>query len=83
MNEVSCTVLAVFMEPLQQKGVPLQSMVAGTSVSLATLRNRKARIDWPDFVAVLGNLRKHFSDEEYVEIGRSYMRTPGLKFAAV
>ena len=83
MNEVSCRIFEIFERPLAAKGVPSEVMVTGTSVSLAKLRDRKERIDWHEFVAVMANLRRHFSDEEYREIGRSYLRTPSLRFIFV
>ncbi|HEU4613546.1 MAG TPA: HAMP domain-containing sensor histidine kinase, partial [Kofleriaceae bacterium] len=55
----------------------------GTSVTPERLRNKKERIDWADFCAIKRNLRPHFTDDELVEVGRSYLRTPGLRFAFV
>jgi signal transduction histidine kinase len=83
MNEVSCRVFAIFERPLAAKGVAAEAMVAGTSVSLARLRNKKERIDWHDFLIIMRNLRAHFTDEEYRELGRSHIRSPPLRFAFV
>jgi len=83
MNEVSCRIFEIFERPLAAKGIAAEAMVAGTSVVLAKLRSKKARIDWHDFVTVMRNMRPHFTDEEYREIGRSHMRSPPLRFAAV
>jgi signal transduction histidine kinase len=83
MNEVSCKVFGIFAGPLKAKGVPLETMVAGTTVPLDKLRNRKERIDWTDFVQIMKNMRPHFTDDEYVEIGRKYMHQPGLRFGFV
>jgi len=58
-------------------------MIAGTSVSLARLRNKKERVDWHDFLIIMRNLRAHFTDEEYRELGRSHIRSPPLLFAFV
>jgi signal transduction histidine kinase len=58
-------------------------MVDGTSVSLATLRKRNERIDWADLCVILANLRPHFTEDELVEVGRSYFRSKGLRFAFV
>ncbi|MGE3459457.1 MAG: ATP-binding protein [Kofleriaceae bacterium] len=80
MNEVSCKVLELFMRGLDAKGLPHDIMIQGTSLTLERLRNKKERIDWPDLVAVLKNLRHHFSDEEFRELGRSHLRSPGLTF---
>ena len=58
-------------------------MVVGTNIAPAKLKSRNERIDWGDFAAIMRNLRPHFTDEEYVELGRSYLRAPGLRFAFV
>jgi signal transduction histidine kinase len=81
MNEVSCRIFEIFESPLAAKGVAADVMVAGTSLELAKLRNRKERIDWHEFVTVMRNLRAHFTDDEYRELGRSHMRSPPLRFA--
>jgi signal transduction histidine kinase len=83
MREVASKVFHIFFRPLVAKGVALDSMVEGTSVSLATLQRRNGRIDWSDLCTIHRNLRPHFTDEELVEIGRSYFRSRGLRFAFV
>ena len=83
MNEVSCKVFDLLLTPLEAKGVSVDRIVVGTSVPPMKLYNKKARIDWTDYVAIMRNVRLHFSDDEYIEVGRSYMRTPGLKFGFV
>lgn len=83
MNEVSCKVFEILIAPLAAKGVSLDAIVAGTSISTAKLRDKKERIDWGQYAAIMRNVRPHFTDEEYRELGRSYMRSPGLKFAFV
>ncbi len=83
MNEVSCKVFSFKFRALHAKGVSLESLVEGTSVPLTKLTNKKERIDWADYVAIMRNMRQHFSDEEYVELGRSFLDNPGLRFALV
>jgi signal transduction histidine kinase len=83
MNEVSCKALEVLLRPVVAKGIPIEQLVAGTSVSLPRLRNRKDRIDWSEFVVIMRNMRPHFTDDEYVETGREFLRTSGLRFALV
>lgn len=83
MKEVSTRALGNFFRPLEKKGVSLEEIVVDTKVAVSTLRSKKERIDWSEFVAIMANLRRHFSDEEYVEIGRSYFRAPTLRFAFV
>ncbi len=83
MNEVSCRVFEVFNRPLEAKGLSLAKMVVGTSVPATKIANKRERINWAEFVAVMKNIRPHFTDEEYVAIGRTFMRTPGQRFAFV
>jgi hypothetical protein len=83
MNEVSCRIFAIFERPLIDKGISPEVMVQGTSVDLGKLRNKKARIDWHEFVTIMRNIRPHFTDDEYRELGRLHMRSPPLRFAAV
>jgi signal transduction histidine kinase len=83
MREVASKVFHIFFRPLAAKGVSLESMLAGTSVSLATLQRRNERIDWSDLCAIHRNLRRYFTDEDLVEVGRSYLRSRGLRFAFV
>jgi signal transduction histidine kinase len=83
VNEVSCSVFDVFMGPLAQKGIALGSVVHGTTVPVAKLCDKKQRIDWAEFVAIMKNLRPHFTDDEYVQVGRSFMHSSALRFAFV
>jgi signal transduction histidine kinase len=83
VNEVSCKVFGVLVRPLAEKGIALADVVEGTQVGVARLLDKKERIDWADYLQIMRNVRRHFTDEEYIELGRSYMRTPGLRFAFV
>jgi signal transduction histidine kinase len=83
MREVSCRIFPFLSRGLQNKGIAPEAMVEGTRVELATLKDKHERIDWVDFCAVMRNVRKHFSDLEYVALGRQYFRSPGLRFAFV
>ena len=83
MNEVSCRVFEVFKAPLEKKGVSLDDVVRGTGVTVHKLTSKKERIHWSEFCAIMANLRPHFTDEEYVDIGRSFMHSSSLKFAFV
>ena len=83
MSEVACKVFEVLLPPLAEKNVRLEDIVVGTEVSPAQLRDKKERIDWVDYVRIMKNVRPHFTDDEYRELGRSYMRLPGVRFAFV
>jgi len=83
MREVATKVMHIWFRPLAAKHIPLERLVDGTEVSLATLRKRNERIDWADLCTILNNVSQHFSDEECVDVGRSYFRSQGLRFAFV
>jgi signal transduction histidine kinase len=83
MNEVSCKPFELVFRGLRAKGVPLESLVVGTNVTLQRLSDAKARIDWADYCAVMRNVRPHYTDEEYIALGHRYMRIPALQFAMV
>ena len=83
MKEVSSKAFEPFFEPLAAKGVSLDRVVADTGVPASALRDKNARVTWPEFVAIMKNIRPWFTDAEYVEIGRSFFRSPGLRFAFV
>jgi signal transduction histidine kinase len=83
MREVATKVMHIWFRPLRDKHIPLERLVEGTDVSLATLRKRNERIDWAELCTMLGNVSQHFNEEECVEVGRSYFRSQGLRFAFV
>lgn len=83
MNEVSCKVFGLMLAPSAAKGLTLADIVRDTAVSPSVLEDKKARIDWTEYVKIMRNLRPHFTDEEYTELGRRYLRAPGLRFAFV
>lgn len=83
MKEVSCRVFEIFFGPLAAKKLPAETLVDGTDLSLATLRDKHERIDWAVFVAVMRNVRESFTDDELVEMGRMHLRTPMTRFASV
>ena len=81
MNEVSCKALSMVWPALARKGIPIERVLAGTGLTVQRMHDRNERIDWAQFVAVMKQLRPHFSDPEYVELGREFLRTPSLRFA--
>lgn len=83
MNEVSCKVFGLMLAPIAAKGLTLDDVVRDSGITPATLEDKKARIDWSQYVVIMRNLRPHFTDEEYTELGRRYLRAPGLRFAFV
>jgi signal transduction histidine kinase len=83
VSDVSCKIFELFIRPLSSRGVPLESIVVGTRVPVAMLRSKKDRMPWSDFVAIMRNTRPHFTDAEYVELGRKFLQASGLRFASV
>ncbi len=83
MKEVSTKVFAIFLRTLEERQIPIEDIVKGTTVSPARFRNKRERIDWGEFEVIMGNLRKYFTDEDYVALGRTYLHSPGLRFALV
>jgi signal transduction histidine kinase len=83
MNEVSTRAFGSFLRALRKKRVAVETIVAGSTLTAADLRNAKKRIDWQDFLILMRNFRAHFDDDELIEIGRSYYRAPTLRFAFV
>ena len=83
MHEVSCRVLSIFFKPFAARGIPLTELVAGTPVTLATLKDKNQRVDWSDLCVMMDNVRRHFDEPELVEIGRQYFRAPAMRFLFV
>ncbi len=83
MKEVSSKVFHIFFKRAAEKGISLEQMVAGTRVSVETLKSKNGRVDWADLCQIHRNLRPAFSDDELTDIGRSYFRSPALRFVFV
>jgi len=83
MNEVSSKVFHIFFKPAAAKGMTPAKMVEGTPVTVETLKSKNGRIDWSDLCQIHRNLRTVFTDEELTEVGRSYFRSPALRFVFV
>lgn len=83
MNEVASRALHIWFKPMAAKGIPLERMVEGTSVDVRTVRSKNARVSWQDFCRMHSNVRSEFSDDDLVEMGRQYFRSPALRFVFV
>ncbi|HEX4419826.1 MAG TPA: ATP-binding protein [Kofleriaceae bacterium] len=83
MKEVATKVIHIFFAPLEARKIPLEILIEGTQLTLPELLKRNERIDWTDMTTILNNAARYFSDEEFIEIGRTYFRSPGLRFAFV
>jgi hypothetical protein len=83
MNEVSAKVFETLLRPIAAKGVSVDEVLKGTTITLKRIQNHKERVDWPDFVVFMENMRPFFTDDELIEVGRTFLRTSGLRFALV
>ena len=83
MKEVASKVFHIFFRPLQRKGVGVERMLEGTTVSLETLRDKRGRVEWSELCAIHKNLRQWFTNEDLLELGRSMFRPLGLRFMFV
>jgi len=83
VKEVSCKAFDLVLAALEPKGITPEQMIAGTSLTVAHIKNKRERVDWSEFAAFMANARPHFTDDEYIEIGRKYLRQPALRFVFV
>ncbi|MGE3543599.1 MAG: hypothetical protein AB7L28_06695, partial [Kofleriaceae bacterium] len=83
MKEVSCKAFHVFLRPLEEKGVALERMVEGTSLSVAELKSRSGRLDWAELCQVHRNVRPWFSDEDLIDLGHKVFQHRSLRFMFV
>ena len=81
MKEVSTKPFTLFWKSLEQRGISPASICAQAGIPYATMMDGKARIEWTEMLRLFGALRPHFADQDYIDIGRQYMRAPGLRFA--
>ena len=76
MKEVSCKVIAQVLREAERRTLPAGALTAGTDYSLAQLKNPKERIHWDEFVQIMANARKIWSEEQLIEIGGRIARSP-------
>jgi signal transduction histidine kinase len=79
-KEVSCKIFQPWFRPLAAKNIALDKVIAGTSLTIATIRNAKERISWGDVCTIHSNLRPYFTDQELVEFGHSFFRSRALRY---
>jgi PAS domain S-box-containing protein len=76
---VSCRATRALIEAVEAASIDPSSLVEGTDVTLAQLRDGRARIGWDDFARVLDNVARLFpSDEALAALGRGLARAPGF-----
>lgn len=79
MNEVSCRVLDMFFTALKTKNVPLRRLLEGVPYEVEYLRNKKNRFDWDSFVRVFENADKIWTEEDFLEMGASFLQSPLIR----
>ena len=83
MKEVSNKVFAMFVKDLRRRAIDPAVLLDNTDVTLPALMDKNERVDWAVHNRIMANVRRHFSDEELVQVGRSWLRSPGLRFVFV
>lgn len=83
MSEVSNKAMSLFWRPLEQRGVSMAEVCEQAGVPLDLVADLKGRITWVQHDKLFQVLNQHFTEDEYTALGRSYLRSPGLRFAMV
>jgi signal transduction histidine kinase len=83
MKEVSCRVLEIFFRPLAAKSIPAETLVVGTDLDVRVLLDKNERLSWGDFVIVMRNIGRAFDEDELMQIGRTLLQSPMMRFASV
>jgi len=78
-QEVSCRVLDVFFRELAKKGLPPETLTAGTVYSLEYLRNKNKRIAWNSFCMIMENASRVWDDEEFTAICETFLDSPWIQ----
>lgn len=70
VKEVSCKVLAGVVREAERKKLGPNCLTEGTAYDLTHLRDPRERIDWQDFIQIMANARKIWTEEEMIDIGK-------------
>jgi PAS domain S-box-containing protein len=82
MKEVSCRAFEMLLEPLRERGVPLEPLVRGLPVTIAELQSPQSRIDWDTFATLLERVRETAGgDAALEEMGESILRAKTFRSA--
>ncbi len=76
MREVSCRMLDVFFADLKRRQIPAEPLVVGTGYSLEHFRNKHERVEWDAFRTFMRNGRQHWTDDDLVRLGGSFVDSP-------
>src|SRR5690242_2642766 len=81
MREVSCRATRMFLEVLEDAGIATDPLVEGLPLSLAELRDPRARIDWELFAELLERLENLCGEAlPPEEIGKRMISVPSFEF---
>ncbi len=83
MKEVSCRFFEALLRDLEDRKIELAPLVLGTDYTLAHLRNKNERIDWPAFVRIMENGRGFWTKEQLIEIGERSTEGTAVQFIGV
>jgi signal transduction histidine kinase len=76
VKEVSCKVIAPVVREAERCKFPPTALTEGTPYSLAHLRNGRERITWNEFIQIMANARRLWTEEQLVEIGSKIVASP-------
>ncbi len=83
MTEVSCRVFDIKLRDLKRRKLSPELLIKGTSTSAHTLANPKARISWVEYVRIMRNVGKIWTDEEMMALGGAFYRNPLIRPVAL
>jgi signal transduction histidine kinase len=83
VNEVSCKVFDVVFRALAKKGLNPSLLTNETDVTVSQLRDKHARLSWTTYCAIMLKARQLFTDDEYVDMGGAFFRSPMIRPLAI
>jgi PAS domain S-box-containing protein len=75
-KEVSCRAVGILFTELKKKNLPPETLATGVQYPNEHLLDRHERIDWASYRVLMSNASQIWSDEELVDIGRTFMTSP-------
>ncbi|MCB0163746.1 MAG: response regulator [Anaerolineae bacterium] len=78
-QEVSCRALDGFFLALEQKGLSPDAFIADVDYPLEHLRNKHKRINWDNFIILMDNACKIWTEDEIIAIGELILDSPLIK----
>ena len=78
-KEASCRCLVSILEEIENKNVPQDIWLKGIPYSIDHLRNKYERIEWTVFCRIIKNIRPFFSEDDFIEMGRSWISSGAIR----